>query len=107
MDMSYALSWTRYHTDEWRWTPPNSEVRHALKVGLLYDGEHFRLGQNLLVYSGVPFTPEEVVEGDLGTAVIVQGDYNSAMDYVPRFDVRTNLSYTWNLKRFSLSVFLN
>ena len=106
LSVSYAFAWTRYLTDEWGWVAPNSEVGHALKAGLLYKSGGLKVGQNLLVYSGIPFTPEIVTENELGT-VIVNGDYNSAIEYFPYFDVKTNITYTWEFKRFDLSLFFN
>jgi carboxypeptidase-like protein len=107
LDLSYAFSWTRYLTEEWGWVAPNSEVRNAVKSGLLYRGDRLRVGQNLLVYSGTPFTPEVVTQDELGVIGISQGDYNSAMDYVPKIDIRTNLSYDWDFDRFDMSFFYN
>ena len=65
------------------------------------------MGQNLLIYSGIPFTPEIVSTDPLGDAVIVQEDYNSAIDYVPRFDIKTNVSYSWHFDQFEMSFFYN
>ena len=107
LSLSYAFSHTRYHTQEWGWVAPNSEVMHALKSGLLCSNGRFKVGQNLLIYSGIPFTPEIVARDPLGEIVFVQEDYNSAIDYVPRFDVRTNISYSWYFNRFDLSAFYN
>ena len=89
------------------WVAPNTAVGHAVKSGLLYQNKGLKIGQNLLAYSGTPFTPEVVETDALGATVIVPGDYNSATDYVPRFDVRTNVSYQWDYDTFDMSLFLN
>ncbi|MBT3274115.1 MAG: hypothetical protein HN368_13240, partial [Spirochaetales bacterium] len=107
LSVSYAYSRTRYLTEEWSWVPPNSEVSHALKSGLLFKSGGFKLGQNLLVYSGIPFTPDIVSEDGLGGYELTQGDYNSAIDYVPTFDVRTNITYSWDFERFDMDFFFN
>ncbi len=107
LSLSYAFAWTRYLTEEWGWVAPNTEVRHALKSGLLFKSGGLKLGQNLLVYSGIPFTPDEVTKNDMDEVEITRGDYNSAIDYVPYFDIRTNVTYTWNFKRFDLALFFN
>ena len=107
LSVSYAFSWTRYLTEEWGWVSPNTEVSHALKSGLLFKYKGLKIGQNLLIYSGVPFTPDVVVENDIGELVVEPGDYNSAFEYVPQFDVKTNFIYTWDFKRFDMSLFLN
>ena len=63
--------------------------------------------QNLLVYSGIPFTPDVVIKDELDGVSIGTGDYNSAMNYVPIVDVKTNVSYRWDFPRFDMSIFLN
>ena len=107
LSLSYAFARTRYFTEEWDWVAPNTEVTHALKSGLLFKIGGLKIGQNLLVYSGTPFTPDVVGEDDFGEIVIVQGDYNSAIDYVPYFDVKTNISYAWSFRRFDMTLFFN
>ena len=107
LSVRYAFASTRYFTVEWGWVAPNTEVSHALKVSLLFKTGGLKVGQNLLVYSGIPFTPEIVEEDEFGESVIVNGDYNSAIDYLPYFDVKTNISYTWNFELFDFSLFLN
>ncbi len=105
-DISYAYSWTRYHTDAMEWVAPNSEVRHALKSSAFYNSGGFHASFNLLLYSGIPFTPELVVDEGAGP-VVTQGKYNSAIDYVPQYEFTTNLSYKWSFKHFDLSLYFN
>ena len=105
-DLSYALSWTRYYTDTLDWIAPNTEVRHALKGSGLYENGGFKTGLSLFVYSGIPFTPQ-VVEVFGSETRLVQGEYNSAIEWIPTYELTTNISYKWELKSFSLTLFLN
>ena len=105
-DISYAYSWTRYHSEDAGWVEPNTEVRHALKSSAIHNRGGFIASFNLLVYSGIPFTPEIVVDEGAGP-VVIQGDYNSAINYVPQYEFTTNLSYKWSFKHFNLSIFYN
>ena len=105
-DISYAFAWTRYYSEAEGWIAPNTEVRHALKSSALLTKGNFNAGFNLLAYSGIPFTPEFV--GDKGSGpVLIQGDYNSAIDYMPVYEFTTNLSYKWSFKHFNMSLFFN
>lgn len=104
--ISYAYSWTRYHSTDEGCVAPNTEVRHALKSSAIHNKGGFLASFNLLVYSGIPFTPELVV--DMGDGpVVIQGDYNSAINYVPQYEFTTNLSYKWSFKHFNMSLFYN
>jgi len=105
-DISYAFSWTRYYTDELGWVVPNTEVQHAVKGSGLFKAGGFRAGFNLFIYSGLPFTPQ-VVEDDGSGAAALQGEYNSAIEYVPSYELSTNISYEWDFETFKLSVFFN
>jgi hypothetical protein len=105
-DISYAFSWTRYYTDDLGWVVPNTEVQHALKGSGLFKAGGFRAGLNLFIYSGLPFTPQVVEDDGIG-ATVVQGEYNTATEYVPSYELKTNISYEWEFETFSLSVFLN
>ncbi|MCK5673243.1 MAG: TonB-dependent receptor [Spirochaetales bacterium] len=105
-DISYAFAWTRYYSETGGWVAPNTEVRHALKSSALLNTGNFTAGFNLLAYSGIPFTPEIVVDKGAGP-VVIQGEYNSAIDYVPVYEFTTNFSYQWSFKHFKMSLFLN
>ncbi|MBI9103044.1 MAG: TonB-dependent receptor [Spirochaetales bacterium] len=106
LDISYGFSNTRYDTDELGWTSPNTEVRHALKSSALFDKEGWHCGLNFLLYSGIPFTPDVVQDGDSGNEV-VQGEYNSAVEYIPVYELTANFSYQWSFEKFDLSLFIN
>ncbi|MBI9105250.1 MAG: carboxypeptidase-like regulatory domain-containing protein [Spirochaetales bacterium] len=105
-DLSYGFSMTRYYTEELGWVVPNTEVQHALKGSGLFKAGGFKAGLSLFVYSGLPFTPQ-VVEEDLLGAAVRQGDYNSAIEYIPSYELSTNISYEWDFETFKLAVFFN
>ncbi len=90
--LSYAFSWTRYMTEEYGWVIPNTEVQNALKGSGSYKNGKFRLNLNLFIYSGQPFTPQIVEESGLGTT-ISYGDYNTAYNYVPTYELTANMSF--------------
>ncbi|HAK46371.1 MAG TPA: hypothetical protein DCO79_10705 [Spirochaeta sp.] len=105
-DISYAFAWTRYFTDELGWLIPNTVVQHALKSSGLFESGGFKTGFNLFIYSGMPFTPQVVEDDGTGPAV-VQGEYNSAFEWVPSYELTANVSYQWEFKRFDMSLFIN
>ena len=105
-DISYAYSLTRYFTESLGWVAPNTEVSHALKSSAMINYGGFTGGLNFLLYSGIPFTPEVVEDNGSGPEVI-QGVYNTAVDYIPVYEFTTNLSYKWQFKKVNFSIFLN
>ncbi len=92
LSLTYAFAWTRYLTDDYGWIPPNTEVQNALKGGMVYKKGKFRLGMNLFVYSGQPFTPV-VIKDSLFGIIETSGDYNSVYNYLPTYELNANLSY--------------
>jgi len=105
-DLSYAFAWTRYFTDDLGWVAPNTEVQHAIKGSGLFEIGGFKTGFSLFVYSGMPFTPLIVSDDGTGPA-LAQGEYNSAIEWVPSYELTANFSYGWEFKLFNMTVFLN
>ena len=105
-DLSYAFSLTRYYTEEFGWIAPNNEVQHSLKAGATYEKDGFSAGLNFLLYSGQPFTPE-IVEINGNETTVVSGDYNSAYNYIPKYELSVNLKWEEQFDNFSFIIFFN
>ena len=106
-DLIYAFSWTRYMTAELGWISPNTEVQHALKGSGLFSSGGFTAGLSIFVYCGQPFTPLVVEKNLAEEIIIVQGEYNSAYNYVPSYELTLNLKYVWDFENFDMSLFFN
>ncbi len=105
-DIGYAFSRTRYLTKESGWIVPGTEVQHALKGSATYKKEGFKAGLKLLIYCGQPFTPE-IVQDSIPEPVTVLGDYNSAYNYVPSYELTANLSWEDHSDKFDTKLFFN
>jgi hypothetical protein len=108
LKLIYSLGFTRYHTGGTGWVYSNNDVRHTCKLSFVSSpSERFKYGMNFFIYIDRPFTPETVMENEDGSTEIIKEEYNSARDFVPRFQLDFKVSWLFKKRKYDWSLFFN